>query len=480
MVEQFIGKNEPVNLLCGAYTARSIIADLQRCVNLYPEKNQESSSAPITHYPTPGLTELSAGPSSAAYRCLYETTQGELYGVVGSKLYHISESWVFTELATLATRVTKVSMADNGFYLVVVDGTDTAISVKLDDYTVGTINGPNFYPTDCVKYLDGFLIFNRLGTNQFFISLFASLDFDPLYIASKTGSPDPIVTIEVVHREIWLIGTKTTEIWYNSGAAAFPFERVGGSFIEHGSIAARSNATLSINVFWLSRDKNGTALVAHGQGYEAKRASTHAIEVELGRYTRLDDAIGMSYQILGHNFYVLTFPTVDKTWVYDQSDDLWHELVWLDSNGDEHRHRMNAVAFAYGKHVVGDRQNGKLYKLDKDSATDDGQPVMRKRVMPHVVNAGQSVIYDKLMANMEGGTILDESTNLITLRYSDTRGRSWSDGLTQTMGKTGEHDTNIQWNRLGSARDKVFELSWSGALFTALNGVWLHVDQGEN
>jgi hypothetical protein len=49
-----------VPLLGGAYQAKSIIANAQRCVNLYPEANPSSSQpqSPSTHYPTPGLVKI--------------------------------------------------------------------------------------------------------------------------------------------------------------------------------------------------------------------------------------------------------------------------------------------------------------------------------------------------------------------------------------------------------------------------------------
>lgn len=47
-----------VPLLGGAYQAKSIIANAQRCVNLYPEVNPNQGSSPTTHYPTPGLVKI--------------------------------------------------------------------------------------------------------------------------------------------------------------------------------------------------------------------------------------------------------------------------------------------------------------------------------------------------------------------------------------------------------------------------------------
>ncbi len=51
-------------LLGGAYTARSVIANAQKCINLYPEKNQSDSPVPLTHYQRPGFDPIQVGPGT--------------------------------------------------------------------------------------------------------------------------------------------------------------------------------------------------------------------------------------------------------------------------------------------------------------------------------------------------------------------------------------------------------------------------------
>jgi hypothetical protein len=462
-----------VDLLGGAYTARSLIADAQRCVNLYPEKNAEGSAAPFTHHLTPGLVTVATAPTLAPCRGLYFTTQGELYGVYGSYFYHISDTWVFTQLTVLTSRLHPVSMRDNGIELMLVDGTPKGYVVNLATRVLTEISNPAFYGADRVDVLDNFFILNKPNSPIFYISENLTSSFNALDFASKTGRADPLQAAIVIHRELWLIGTQTTEIWYNSGAAAFPFERISGAFISSGAIARYSIAKIGIAVFFLSQDEEGRAIVARGRAYTIERVSTRAIEAELASYTKVDDAIGMTYQILGHNFYKLSFPVAQKTWVYDETEGLWHEELWIDENGDEFRDRANAVVNAFGKHYVGDRQNGKIYRLDEKSFTHDGSPIVRIRSMPHLVADGKRITYPRFVANMDTGNNLSTDTSLLTLRWSDTRGHSWGEGLTQSLGLTGEYGVTPAWHRLGEARDRVFELRWSGDLFTALNGAFI-------
>lgn len=548
-----------VALLGGAYTAKSIIANAQRCVNLYPESNPQPDQAPVpvTHYLTPGLvTKLAA--DGLQWRQTYRASNGDFYAVLDSSVYYISPANVQTLLGTIGTTLGTVSFADNGLVIVLVDGSPNGYAINMANRSFGKIVSPAFYGADRADYVDTFLLFNRPGTQQFYISLSeASFDmlvnspissgtitangaaytnglyigvpltggtgsgaianiqvqggvvvgvnltkngkgysigdnltaaaaliggtghgfvfqvltagaFDPLDIAAKVGYPDLLASLIVMHREIWLIGTLTTEIWYNSGAADFTFQQMPGSFIEHGCVAKYTICKEDLSVFWLSQDEQGQAIFIQGTNYAAKRVSTHAIENEWSKYPTVSDAIAFTYQQEGHVFVQVVFPTADKAWNLDLATMLWHERTWTDDDGLEHRHRANCGAFAYGVNYVGDWGNGKLYAYDLGAYDDDGQPIVRRRGFPHTVSDGKRIFYRQFIADMavgNGGTVY--------LRWSDTRGATWSDPISNSMGEIGEFLTQIQFQRLGMARDRIFELFWSDAVNTALNGAWV-------
>lgn len=561
-----------VSLLGGAYQALSVIANAQRCINLYPEANPRGDSpVPITHYLTPGLELLTPGPSASTVRCTYRSSKGDPYAVIGSAVYFVNPDWTLTSVGNITSGTTPVVMADNGLAIVIVDGSPSGWAIDMTTKQFGQITGTAFYGATRADYIDTFLIFNRPGTSQMYISLsevtfqmltgvpgaifsgdisdggtgytdgtYTSVPltggtgtdalatlvitggvivsvavttegqdyvvgdvlsassgigagtgfvytvsgirggaFDPLDIASKTGYPDPLVSVIVMHREIWLIGELTTEIWYDSGAADFPFQTMPGAFVEHGCVAPYSVAAQDLSVFWLSQDKQGQTIVLEGSSYQAHRISTNAIENEIRGYNNIKDAIGYCYQEEGHTFYVLVFPSADVTWVYDKSISLWHQRAWTDGNGYIHRHRSNCVMNAHGKIVCGDFANGNLYHWNLDVYTDDGDPISRIRSMVHLLEDLNRVSYDQLIADMQVGSDdgSDGSTQLnppvVSLRWSDDRGVTYGNSVEQSIGATGQYKISVQYRRLGLARDRVFELSWSFAAKTALNGVTL-------
>lgn len=472
-----------VALVGGSYTAKSLIAGAQRCVNLYVEESQSGSDepSPATHYPAPGLVLKGVAPNGRSWRGLYRASTGDLYGVAGPVLYLIASNFTMQIIGTISDLPSIVSMADNELCLVLVDGSSSGYAVLLDgSNTFSTITDPAFYGADRVEYVDTFFVFNRPGTNQFYISpseWIPGITFDTLDIAAKMGASDKLASLIVMRREIWLLGAqKSAEIWFNSGAADFTFQEMPGVFIEHGLAALYSVAKYDVAVFWLSQDQAGQAIVVRGANYQAERISTHAIESAIGQYPAISDAIGYVYQQEGHAFYMLTFPSADVTWCYDEATKQWHERRWIDANGVEHRHRSQVAAFAHGLNLVGDWQNGNLYAFDLNTYTDNGGPIVYRRSFPHMMNDSNRQIYPSFTADMEvgnsSGTLIG-SGPMVYLRWSDTRGKTWGNPVGQTLGSSGEYFTSIQWNRLGMARDRVFELFWSAPVKTALNGAFV-------
>ena len=241
-------------------------------------------------------------------------------------------------------------MQDNGTDLVIVDGTVNAFAVSLATNVMIPYPDPNFLGADRVDYLDTFLVFNQPGTRNFYCTLSNVLTIDPTYIAAKTSYPDNIQVHMVNHRELWLLGSqKSTELWYDAGGTQFPFQIEPGVYIEQGCVAKASVARHDVEIFWLGINADGKATVFLGKDYKAQPISTYAIAQKLSDYTTISDAIGMVYQQQDHIFYVLTFPSANATWVYDRRENLWHERMWLDSNGGENRIRPNFLIAAYGK-----------------------------------------------------------------------------------------------------------------------------------
>lgn len=462
-------------LTTGAYQARSTVAANQRCVNLYAEQNPADSEFPVTHYATPGLIRRAVAPLTG-FRGLYTASNGELYAIVAQKLYTVETDWTFTERGTLSTSSGPVSMRDNSLTLVIVDGSTTGYQVDLSSHSFSAITEEAFYGSNRVALIDDFMLFNQPGTRQFYASGALAVTFDPLDIAAKNGSSDKTVAVEVTNRTIWVFGEQTTEVWYNAGASDFAFARYPGTFIEFGCGAAASIASVDTSVYWLGGGESGEAIVFRSDQMSALMISTPALTDELRTYPRLDDAIGYTHQADGHMFYVLTFPTADKTWCYDLSTKQWHERLWMDDAGKLHRHRGACFALWRGKQLVGDWENGNLYEMSLDAFDDAGDERLHLRSWPNTSNDGDRISYDRFIVDMEVGQAgANDPEPQVRLRWSDTRGQTWGTPLSRGLGARGEFGRRAQFNRLGTDRGmgRIFEVSWSTKVKTALNGAYI-------
>lgn len=418
-----------INLTGGAYQSRSLIAAAQRCVNLFPEGMPQSQGEPVavTHYCTPGLTLQAVAPEDIC-RCLYTSSRGDLWACYGQKILYYSSEGLWTAVGTMypslpvdaVPQTTPVSMVDNGVTLLIVDGSQdgwTANVATHDGFAridSGAEGYTGFKGGTYADFQDTFFILNAPGTPQFYISASGGTTFDPLDTAGLTAQVTELVAAVSIHRNLWLIGETSFEIWINNGGSgqavgSFPFAIYPEAMGNWGCCAKYSIATLMNEVYWLHQDKFGKGMIMLGAALTAKRISTHAQEVAISKYARIDDAIGYCYQQQGHTFYVLTFPSANApygvTWVYDGTTGQWHERAWIDDNGHEWRHLSNACTAAYGKVYVGDWRNGNLYTYDLDNYTDHGRPIKRLRSFPHQIDleANRRIMFHQLVAQMQVG-----------------------------------------------------------------------------
>lgn len=462
--------------LGSAYTSRSSNLADQRCINLYPELIETKDGKAVGgFYGVPGetlLATIGAGP----HRGAHAVPNGLLYVVSGSGVYSVSSSWVATLLGSLGTSTGPVSIIDNGTQVAFFDGTAgyvwtgtafQAISLPFTGPVVG-------------RFQDGFGLVNQLGTQTWWQSNYKDLTtWNALNFGTADAKPDPIAGLGNLHRESWLMGTQGTEVWINAGVSGFAFQRLQGVYIESGCCAPMSIVRMDESLVWLgSTGEYGQGIVMKSNGYRPERISTHAIEYAIKSYATISDAIAYCYQDAGHYFYVLTFPTANATWVWDQSTGLWHQRAAF-VGGALNRHDGNSYAFYAGRHVVGDWQSGNLYGLDLEVYTDNGRPrkwVRAWRALPPGKASELPVEFDSLQVDMESGITTPAGTNpQVALRWSDDGGNTWSNEHLAAWGATGATANRVRWRRLGQTReatglDRTFEISSSDPVRAALIG----------
>lgn len=483
-------------ILGSSYVARSVNAADSRMVNLFPEIVAEGGKEAAFLQRAPGL-KLQATVGTGPIRGLW-VLGDYLYAVSGNDVYKIGANYSPVLIGTVSGSPSQVSMADNGAQLFIAcDGPSYIYNSTTGVFA--QITDADFPGAVTVSYLDGYFVFNEPNSQRIWVtSLLDGTSVDPLDFASAEGAPDGVVGIIADHRELWVFGTNSIEVWYNSGNADFPFERIQGAFNELGCASPHCIAKLDNGLFWLGQDARGKGMVYRANGYAGARISTHAVEWQIQQYSDISDAIAYTYQQDGHSFYVLTFPSANTTWVYDASTQAWHERAgW--SNGSFTRHRSNCRAFFDQNVVVGDYENGNLYSLDLTNYSDNDatQKWLRSwRALPQGQNNLKRTAHHSLQLDCETGVGVDsggyfslvlateENEAILTesgddilideyiattgqdpqvcLRWSDDGGHTWSNEHWTSMGKVGEYGKRVLWRRLGMTqklRDRVYEIS---------------------
>ena len=470
-------------ILGSAYVARSVNAADNRMVNLFPEIVPEGGAEPAFLSRAPGLRKLATigtGPIRGLWA--FSGTSATAFVVSGQTLYRLDQSWNATALGTVEG-LSQVSMADNGTQLFVAANGPSYI-YDTGTSTFSQITDPDFPGALTVGYLDGYFVFNQPNSQKLWVTaLLNGADVDPLDFASAEGSPDGLVAIIVDHREVWALGTNSTEVWYNAGLADYPLQRIQGAYNEIGCIAPFSVAKMDNSVFWLGQDARGRGMVYRAEGYVGKRISTHAIEWQLQQYSDLSSAIAYTYQQDGHNFYVLNLPAANTTWVYDAAVNAWHERAAL-YQGEFVRHRANCQMNFNNQIVVGDFENGNIYAFDLTYYMDDTQPqrwLRSWRALATGTNTLRRSTQHALQLECETGVGVvtgqgDDPKAM--LRWSDDGGHTWSNEHWRSMGKIGRYGYRTIWRRLGMTlklRDRVYEVSGSDPVKIAITGAELMV-----
>ena len=471
-------------ILGASYVARSVNAADNRMVNLFPELVPEGGKEPAFLSRCPGLRRI-ATIGSGPIRGLWQT-KGIMYVVSGNTFYRVETYGRTRYRGVIIGTVTgsgPVSMSDNGTQIFIACNPDGFIYNTVTE-VFAQITDPDFPGAVTVGYLDGYFVFNEPNSPRVWVTaLLDGLSVDPLDFASAEGDPDGLVSLIIDHREAWLFGTNSIEVWYDAGLPDFPLQRIQGAFNEIGCAAPYSVAKLDNGVFWLGSDARGRGIVYRANGYTGQRISTHAVEWQIQQYGNLSDAIGYTYQQDGHAFYVLIFPTAQTTWVYDVATQAWHERAgW--SNGEFVRHRSNCQVVYNDEIIVGDFENGNLYAYDLDDYTDNGdiQKWLRSwRALGTGQNNLKRSTQHTLQIDCEAGvgTNTGQGSNpQMMLRWSDDGGHTWSNERWVSMGKIGEYFTRAIFRRLGMTlklRDRVYEVSGTDPVKVAIMGAELYV-----
>jgi hypothetical protein len=430
-----------------SYQHRSRPVSSQRMVNGYLETPPTAKEIPpiVYSYGISAGSTLGTGPVRGG--CV---VNGVPFVVSGTKLYRISSTLAGTELGSVPGAGYVDMVGDSDEVLCVTGGE----GYRYFNGSVAAISDTDFPGARWIEYLDGYAIVGP-GDGTVYVNQTAG-DFsawNALDFASAEGAPDDVIGAVVDHRQVFLGGRETIEIWENTGNADFPLERSPGGFIELGLGSTFGFAKHSNSVFFYASDGTIRTL----SGYDPIRISTHAVEQAIESYAD-KNCTTLTWTESGHA--MVGFTWAEGTWVYDLSTQLWHERQ---SYGHT-RWRSVFALRAYDKWIVGDYASNKLGYIDPDTFSEWGDVLRWSATCPSINQGNQFIRHQRLELVFETGVGLitgQGSDPQAMLRFSDDGGRTWSNEHWRSLGAQGAYRDRAVWNRLGMARDRVYEVSVS-------------------
>lgn len=469
--------NVPVTLVGGTYQSRSLPLSSQVTRNWYPEINPDAKTV-ISMMPTPGAKPFSVGVSGELERGVHDFN-GVLYKVSGTTLYEISSTGTQTSIGTISGSF-RCSFINDATTMVIVSG---GLVYSYNGTTLQEETDSDFESPQTVAYLNNQAIYD--GTNNRFAVSDAGLltIINSLNYGAAESAGDDLVRVYAFNQVLYLLGQKTIEPWYNTGEGEPPFARIEGGIITVG-LGAMFSVSNNDNFMYFFSDDRSIYRVS-GQSSFTKVINP-AIGYTFQQYETVSDAIGNCFTFNGQNFYMLTFPSQNKTWVYSESSDSFFEL----STGvDGSRHLSNSYVYIYGKHLISDYNSGDIYEWDFDTFTDNGETIKRVRqtrtldgglLSPQAV--GKTIFMGELEVIMNTGNtdlLSGQGSNPeIMLRYSDDGGRTWSGYINGLVGEKSQHNIKVKFSPLGSFRQRIIELSATDPLAWEIYGARAEIELG--
>jgi hypothetical protein len=459
LFESFIGP---------AYESASPIADCEDLINLYREKlESRGSSSKYALYPTPGFTKLTSAVSGPGRAHFF--MNGREFMVIGAKFYELdSTGGVLTDRGNVALDANPATISSNGD-----GGNQLFITSGGNGYIFNTSTNV-FASVPAISglvtmgdHLDGyFLALSASSSTVYFSALNDGTSWTTgTDFFARSAMPDPWVSLKVLpSRNILVLGETTSEVWYDAGNASSPFVLHPSGVISYGIVAPFSVAMAGKDAIWLGTSRVGGVQVMKMSGFTPEPISTYPLQTTIGKYATKSDAVADTYQENGHTFYLLSFPTQDITWGWDDQTSEWHKRgTWMPNSNKYGANRARWHADAFGEHRMLDSNTGDIYRMASTIHTDvDGVSGLRRlRRAPALVSQNKRIKITRLELGVEVGLGLTSgqgSDPQMIMRLSQNGAKTFGAEQMRGLGKIGNYATRVVWNRLGSARRPVIEV----------------------
>lgn len=459
----------PLNLTGGTYKHKSLPLSAQKTINWWPQvqTNAGAKSSYILES-FPGLVLLSAGAN--VNRGVF-AHKNVVYQVSGTDLISINSAGARTLLGNIpgTGRCIFDAMVDS---IIIVTG-GRVFQWNQTTLTEGT--PADFETPNSVTVINNQAIYDG-NESRFCVSdVGFPLTINGLNYGSAESKADEMVRPFAFNEVVRMFGTETIEGWWNSGEGDPPFTRLEGGILNIGLKAIESVAANDRNIYFLGTDSQVYVIA----GGDMSPISPQPITREIDQFTLASDAIGWCMNYQGQEFYVLTFITDNKTFIYPEGGE-WFQLSSGVTGG---KYRGQGYAFCYGRHLIADVDSN-IYYLSDTAYSENGAVIQRTRDSAPIHGGlfgqpGKTIEMNSLTLIMETGVgTVSDTAPMVMLSFSDDGGKTWSPQMFGDIGSMGQFQKEIRWDGLGSFESRIIRVQTSDDVYYSIHSAVVELEVG--
>lgn len=434
----------------------------QRRINCYVEQQKDDARTQMAIIGSAGLNPfcLTIGASPSRGMWPVNTLPTPLnFSVHSGTLYSINNAGVATAIGMIGTTTGDVSMADNGTFLVLVDGSKGYYYNMLAPAGLNQITDGNFTTSPkTVTWQDTYFIVNSGANNQFQLSSNSDPTIWPAVNINFTGTgAGAIQALIGDHSVLQVFGDVYSEFYQDAGSPDFPYAVIPGSAQEFGLASAWSLCKYDNSLAGLFKNRMGEVNISRMAGFRLQPLSSLELDYIINTYSNVSDAEGFSYMLGGHPMYLISFQSAMKSWEFDQASQVWGERQATDGS----RYWGQKFAAFQNRKLVSDYRNGNIYQLDPTVYTDNGSLIPMEIWSKRIWNQDKYIGIQQIQIDVEAGVgvVSGQGSNpQIDLQVSKDGGNTFTSIGYASVGKIGAYTQRVIWRSLGAARDWILKL----------------------
>jgi hypothetical protein len=362
-------------------------------------------------------------------------------------------------LTGLAANNAIPSIAYSPTQVIYVDGTSSLgfpISTYVSQNPGISAVSPN---ATTVANVAGFFVVEVPGTRQFYVSAFNNgFSWPALSFAYCASGSDNLLAVDELLGNLVLFRQIGSEFWQNQGLSPQPFAPILSAANEYGLAAKWSRGHIDQSIIYLAQSPEGNVqFVRIINSYAPQVISDEDIDDIINDFSVVSDAEALVYDDGHHKIYQCTFPTENRSFIYDCSTGIWSE-VQTGTSLVPSRHQARFSAYCGGVRFLSDYQNGNVYTVEEHQYTDNGVTIVREVITRHISQQFNRFRPSQLYLDMKVGDAPQGSDPQVMLQYSKDNAQTWSGERWASLGATGKYLTRVKWRRFGSTRDATFKI----------------------